>query len=179
MVNTHIPYTPDLSYPLLEGVADSLFTDILARGNDLRVRVTGASMKPFIKTNDMVVLRKVSAGHLKTGDIILCRPEGSPLTLHRIVRQTSKKGKTGKRILTTKGDGVDACDAPVDETGYLGKVVRVERQTAAGMMTHNMDARPSKVLNYTLGVYYRFKSVLLCRYASFKSRPKKTSVFHP
>ena len=81
---------------------NTLFADILHQDLDLRVKVTGNSMRPFIKSGEVVTLRKVSPESLKCGDIIYFTSSNGPSVMHRIV---SKARQPGNKIsFTTKGD---------------------------------------------------------------------------
>jgi hypothetical protein len=102
----------------------NLFEHILRRGTMLRVRVSGRSMKPFLKGEEILTIRSVASSSLRKGDLIFFKSrEGCPV-VHRIV----KKGKNGNEGITfqTKGDALTVPDEPVRDEDILGKVCRVE-----------------------------------------------------
>ena len=80
---------------------DALFSDILAQGLDLRLQVTGRSMKPFINNGETVILRRVPPGSLHCGDIIYFVDATGFTVLHRIIDKKIKPG--GDTTFTTKG----------------------------------------------------------------------------
>lgn len=69
---------------------DRLFSsvkDCLHRGQSIVIRIRGNSMLPFLRDNrDLVTLRAVAPGDLKTGTIILFKYKTKYL-LHRIVKK--------------------------------------------------------------------------------------------
>ena len=101
-----------------------LFEDILARGFMLRVRVTGKSMTPFLKGQEVLSIRKVPGLSLRKGDLIFFKNRDGRPVIHRIVRKR-RNGNAGI-IFQTKGDALAAPDEPVREEHILGKVCTVE-----------------------------------------------------
>lgn len=140
----------------------ALFSSMLAKGYNLRLRVTGTSMSPFLKTGTIVTLFKIPFGKLNIGDIIFCRHDEGSMKLHRLI--AIKKNR-----LITKGDAVDSLDHPVDETQYLGKVVRIEGQRSNIVWSRNMETTLYQIINYIFAVYYRYKSLLICKLVNLKS----------
>ena len=105
-----------------------LFKDCLNRGLDLRVRVTGKSMSPFLRGGEVLTIKRVPARSLREGDLILfLSGDGSPV-LHRVI--TSGNIGDNSRTFHTKGDALYGFDEPVHEEAVLGKVVRVEIEHA-------------------------------------------------
>ena len=64
------------------GVAAELALELLARGEAVRVRARGASMRPWVRDGDVVVLQ--AAASPRVGDIVLLR-RGDFGLLHRVV----------------------------------------------------------------------------------------------
>lgn len=103
------------------------FAEILARGFDLRVRVTGRSMSPALVDGDIVTLRRADSDRLRRGDLVLYRGRaGRSLVLHRIVAE-APRGEG--RLLRTRGDALARDDEPVAAAMVLGRVILVERRT--------------------------------------------------
>ena len=87
---------------------------------ELRLRVTGSSMLPSIRPDDLLLIRHCRVGQAKPGDIVLYIRHRR-LFAHRVV---SRSG-TG---LVTQGDGIAAPDPAVTADELLGKVVRITRR---------------------------------------------------
>ena len=47
-----------------------LFADILNKGLNLRLKVTGRSMQPFLRGGETVTIKKVPCSELRRGDLI-------------------------------------------------------------------------------------------------------------
>ena len=60
--------------------------EVLAVGGSLPLRVTGVSMRPFLKEGRDTVLLMPVEGVLRRGDVVLFTRPGGKLVLHRIVR---------------------------------------------------------------------------------------------
>jgi signal peptidase I len=123
-----------------------LFEDILRNGTSLRVRVTGRSMSPFLRGEEILTIRKVPSSFLHIGDLIFCKTrEGFPL-LHRIVR---KQRERDMFLFQTKGDALITMDQPVTEHDILGKVCRIEKIFSGGRTKQiEMESSIWKVINY-------------------------------
>jgi len=115
-----------------------LFQEVLERGLDARVPVTGRSMTPFLRDGDVVTLRAVPFSSLRWGDIIFFRSADDRPVMHRIVRWRRRGGRT---LVQTAGDAVGGLDPPVGEEGILAKVCSVERRrNALGGRKINMES---------------------------------------
>lgn len=102
-----------------------LFEEILMKGADLRVKVTGKSMAPFLNHGKVVRIRKVSGESLIPGDLIFFKTAYGAPVLHRIM---AKKRLPENRIrYVTKGDALYKYDVPVMDDRILGKVVLIEK----------------------------------------------------
>ena len=131
-----------------------LFKDILALGADLRVRVTGRSMVPFLHGGEVLIIRKVPCSSLKRGDVIFFRnQEGFPV-VHRIVRRENYDNQAV--TFQTKGDALNIPDEPVRDTEVLGKVCAVEN----GPGCLNLDTGIGSTINYLLAMFSLFESRL-------------------
>ncbi|MEW6358021.1 MAG: signal peptidase I [Planctomycetota bacterium] len=112
-----------ISPPFAERI--EFFEAILRRGADVRVRVTGRSMAPFLRDGDIVTLRAVPFSSLRWGDVIFFRNAEGLAVMHRIVRW---RRRGGAALVQTAGDAAACLDPPVSEGNVLGKVRLVERQ---------------------------------------------------
>jgi len=124
-----------------EGMA-TLFEDILRRGADLRVSVTGRSMAPFIKSGDTVTIRKIPADRLTIGDLVFFKSRlGLPM-LHRLIRIT--KTEKGGKLFRTKGDALSVFDEPFAEQLLIGKVFSIEKASKSEGRIQGLDMESLK-----------------------------------
>jgi signal peptidase I len=124
----------------------SLFEEILSRGADLKVRVTGVSMAPFLRGGEILTLRRVPGDSLKRGDLVLCRKGDGAALLHRIISKWRSGG--GRATFVTKGDGLGSTDGPVGEEEILGKACFLERPSPSGKKTHDLNSPIWRGRNY-------------------------------
>jgi len=96
-----------------------LFTDLLHRMGEARIRVTGSSMLPAIWPGDILTIRRCRMADACAGDIALFTRDGR-LFAHRVVGR-------GNERLVTRGDTVPTADGPVSDAEFLGIVVSVVR----------------------------------------------------
>ncbi len=142
----------------LKAELTGLFEDILKNGSQLRVRVTGKSMSPFLKGGEILTISQVSYHELRRGDIILFRNQHEHPVLHRIIR---KEGASGNNTISflTKGDAVGTFDEAVKQEHVLGKVILVEK---ISMNRHaeqiHMDSLFQRVMNYAQAVLSLLKT---------------------
>ena len=141
---------------------DMLFAEILEQGLDLRLQVTGRSMRPLIKNGDTVILRKAPPSSLRYGDIIYYISASGSAVLHRIiVKETKQNADT---IFTTKGDALLLHDAPIAEHQILGKAFYVEKfLPLTGPVRVNLDSGLCKALHAILCFYRKLRHRFLNR----------------
>jgi signal peptidase I len=84
------------------------------------VRVLGASMFPWIRSGDLVFVRRIEFDRVRRGQVILFERAGR-LIAHRVLRAASA-------AIVTKGDSLDRADAPVRREEFLGRVTRRHRR---------------------------------------------------
>ncbi len=134
-----------------------LFEDILRNGADLRVGVTGRSMRPFLKGGEVLVIRRMPCSSLKRGDLILYRDKNDLPVLHRIIQKT--KGDDGTFSFLTKGDGLTGFDEEIHGGSVLGKVLVIERPAQSGKTRHiNMNSLFYRGMNFSIAVAGFFKT---------------------
>lgn len=104
-------------------VAGDLIADLLGRGLEVRVRVTGGSMRPLLRGGELATVIRVPPRSLRRGDLVLWRSVEGGLLLHRVLRVS---GEGEDRRCWTRGDALVACDEPFGADQILGRVVRVE-----------------------------------------------------
>jgi signal peptidase I len=132
---------------------EELFEDILKQDLDLRLKVTGRSMRPFIMSGETVILRKIAARSLQCGDIVYYISTSGTPVLHRI---TDKKIlPNGKLTFITKGDALLHNDIPVSEKQMLAKALYVEKVLPVfGTITIKLDSTLFRNI-YTLFSFYK------------------------
>ncbi len=106
----------------------------LQEGLDVHIRATGHSMKPTICDGALIRVRAMDPADLRSGDIILYRKAncvGSGIIAHRVVALIRRH----RRLVgfVTRGDASSTCDAPVDPSRVLGKIVAVEGRAVERM----------------------------------------------
>jgi len=125
----------------------SLFIDLIGEllgcGHSVRVRTRGMSMYPAIKYWEKIVVEPVVPSAVKVGDVLLYRAQRC-LIAHRVVRiaRTAQREPTHEPsilhsqfsalsphyVFTLRGDvSESSCDAPVEASQVLGRVMRVQR----------------------------------------------------
>jgi hypothetical protein len=106
----------------------------LTRGQRVHMTVTGTSMWPFLRNDDVVELEP--ARTLRLGDMVLVQtdPPGAAerYVLHRIVRMR------GGAAFLVRGDAQPHCEGPFAQDAVLGLVTTVWRHGR----TRNMDRGP-------------------------------------
>ena len=122
-----------------------LIADLLGRDIDVRVRVSGRSMAPFLKSGDIVTLHRVRPEDVGIGDIVLCAADSGHPILHRVLR--SWRNDAGERIIQTRGDSCLKLDIPVLRSEVLGRVRWVEREAATGSRERrlNLESRRGRL----------------------------------
>jgi signal peptidase I len=127
--------------------------DILKGDTDLRVRVTGRSMAPFLNGGDVVTIRKVRPFEVRRGDLIFFRGVHGGHILHRVVRK--RRGDDGTALLQTKGDAVASLDHPVRYEDVLGRVCLIERDNcSSGKNRLDLDSALWRKINFLFAMIH-------------------------
>jgi hypothetical protein len=108
-----------MDIPYVQKVVDA-FSASLKKGGQVRLKVNGTSMSPFLAPGDILVVQGVDPSALQCGDLIVVRRE-QDLVTHRLVG-------VNEQGWYTKGDGVRFVDPPVAAESILGRVVSIERR---------------------------------------------------
>jgi Peptidase S24-like len=105
--------------------ADALrIADALKRCGRISLLVHGTSMQPWVRPNDIAMIRQISMENVRCGDVVLFRRE-KHLFVHRIVE---KRGPLNAAQLFSKGDAQPTFDGVVQEQELLGRVMRIYRK---------------------------------------------------
>jgi hypothetical protein len=94
-----------------------LLTGLLREGLDVRLRLSGWSMKPLVPSGS--VLRFSTRGEPSIGDIVLARLPNDALVAHRVVALDSDR-------IWTKGDACRTADGPLSRESVIARAVRLE-----------------------------------------------------
>jgi signal peptidase I len=91
------------------------------------LRVSGGSMTPWIRSGDLIFIKRFDFAKVCAGDVILFE-RGGRFFVHRTIRRAMAEpaGKTGS-LLITKGDALDGTDAPISTAEFLGRATRIHR----------------------------------------------------
>jgi signal peptidase len=117
-----------------------LATDIFSKGNVLRFRAHGGSMRPFIRDGDIIEVKPIEASTIRLGDVIFYRSsQGRPFA-HRVIKIVVQHGQVA---LVTKGDSVSSPDQSVHPKQVLGQVVAINR----GERTIKLDRGIYRLIN--------------------------------
>jgi signal peptidase I len=95
----------------------------LKRRGRISLRVHGTSMLPWVRPEDIALIRQISIENVRCGDVVLFRRENH-LLVHRIVE---KRGSLNASQLFSKGDAHPTSDGVVQEQELLGRVMRIYR----------------------------------------------------
>jgi len=95
-----------------------LIFSALQRGQHIRLTVKGGSMRPFIKSGDVVELEPVDR-LVRIGDVVLlkCGSGEEGYVLHRVVRLQGE-------MIFIRGDAQDVADGPFAQGDVLGRVTK-------------------------------------------------------
>ena len=119
---------------------DDLAQEVLTRGLNLRIKVSGESMHPFIRNDDILVIEPRSAANVNIGDIVLNRQPSGTYIVHRLIK------RNGAATLVTKGDSQSNYDIPFAAEQVIGRVVRIEGRRKRMKLTGG----PGRVLGWTM-----------------------------
>jgi len=99
----------------------ALTQDVLARGGIMRFTARGSSMRPFIHSDDVLIVHPIEEGQSpQIGDVLLCRLSYGRMVAHRLLRF-----RPGALLLL--GDACASPDGWVKSEDVLGRVVSIER----------------------------------------------------
>ena len=97
-----------------------LLTWLLREGLDVRLRLSGWSMKPLVPSGS--VLRFSGSGEpldIVLGDVVLARLSNDALVAHRVIALDSDR-------IWTKGDACRTADGPLPRGSVIARAVRLE-----------------------------------------------------
>jgi len=99
-----------------------LHEEALKAGGDIKTRVGGISMYPFLKKGDIITIHPVPIVEIEPGDVIIFKTHDK-LVAHRCI-----KTYPDKSTCLTRGDTCPSLDPIVTIESYLGKIIEVSRK---------------------------------------------------
>jgi hypothetical protein len=127
---------PHGAQEFLNDASAALVAEVLHRFGEARLRVTGGSMYPIVRSGDTITVRYCHAGDLHDGDIVLLR-DGHRLFAHRLLTVRLDAGARLERAdenvgrwLTTRGDAHWHRDPVRPASALIGRVVSLTRDGA-------------------------------------------------
>ena len=111
--------------PILDvNEARELGVSMLRSGHQVRFKLGGNSMFPFLKNGDVAVVGQLPINQIKRGQIVVFEQQDRWIA-HRVVKIEVQPN--GKLQFVTRGDSARRSDLPFNENGYLGAVLRFTR----------------------------------------------------
>jgi len=105
---------------------------LLEDGIDVRVRLTGFSMKPLVRSGS--ALHFSAQPEPEVGDIVLLHYQNQCLVAHRVL-------KLDEQRVWTKGDSCKAADAPVERSQILATATALEAPGGVLIPLRNAGSR--------------------------------------
>lgn len=102
-----------------------LVCSLLAEGYQVRLEVSGQSMRPFLQSGAKVILALAVPSRLRPGDLVLFLDRFNLPVLHRLLR---KQPVGNGYLFHVRGDSATCWDEPFNQDRIIGKAVGVERQ---------------------------------------------------
>lgn|SRR5215475_753902 len=95
----------------------------LAQQGRVTLRVRGSSMLPWVRPDDVAVIRRAGIDDVRCGDVVLFQRE-SRLFVHRLVERHCTLNETQ---FLAKGDAHPGPDGMINRELVLGRVMRIHR----------------------------------------------------
>ena len=130
------------------------------------LKVSGKSMSPWIREDDIVFLRRVRMFDVRRGDVVVFEKNGT-LCMHRVLAIRGNSGQDENTSFITKGDATADADSPVFGDEFRGKVEFVYRR--------NKEVRIASGWRKTFGRFLAFLSPAVAWYRPFLSKTSKSS----
>lgn len=98
-----------------------LLRQLLDDGLSVRLKVTGSSMSPFVRSGDLVTLAPPGDHPIRRGDVVGVLVGHRWLVIHRVVAAAPES-------LVTRGDALGRPDEAVSRGAIVARLARVERR---------------------------------------------------
>jgi ATP-binding cassette, subfamily B, bacterial len=125
-------------YSELYNISDEL----LNSDRQVRLRVGGYSMYPFLRNGDIITISKCSLDELKKGDIIVFK-SGNRWIAHRLLIIKSSENKNS---LVSKGDTCRRKDPVISEENFIGKVISYSRKGKESSIENKKAEKKNRLL---------------------------------
>lgn len=133
-----------------------LSEEALSSNNNVRFRIYGQSMKPLIKSGDVVEVSPVDKlSDICAGDIVLFKNEMNRPCLHRVIRIKNDR-------IFAKGDANNFIDTSLLSNEIMGKLILIER---SGHVIRLQNNKLYKIYKFSW-IIYRF-----INYATIATKP--------
>ena len=99
-------------------------SEILARGEAIKFKAHGTSMRPFIEDGDVLTVYPTIETNWYVGQILFYQAVDQKLLAHRIIK---KRFANGKLLLRVRGDAMDAIEEEISEDRVLGEIIYRQR----------------------------------------------------
>lgn len=110
------------------GESTAEFTEAIQKKGWAFLKVSGKSMFPWIREDDIVFLRRVALQDIVRGDVVVFE-RNSVLCVHRVLSVKSEAhAAENDGALITKGDATADADAPIFPDEFRGKVEFIYRR---------------------------------------------------
>lgn len=148
----------------VDAAGNSLLLDIgsqlLADAMEVRLKVGGSSMFPYLRSGDIAHVVKTPLEALQPGSVVAFH-RVDRWVAHRLL-QIEKKGENW--TLVTRGDSCLSADPPFTQEHYEGQLVAVARGRKAWRIDGPSHLRYGKMVAYTIGMTaYVFHTMLLAK----------------
>lgn len=121
-------------------VVAELASEVLRRGQGLRIKARGGSMTPFLRDGDVALVTPAQGRRVRVGDVICYETAPGTLFLHRVVTHH------GARVVA-KGDALVSADT-ISVRQVLGTVTSIER----GGQVRRLDTRAARLANRVIAI---------------------------
>ena len=128
-----------------------LLSWLFRKGLDVRLRVSGWSMKPLVPSGS--VLRFSPSGAPSVGDVVLARLPNDSLVAHRVVALEADR-------IWTKGDACRTADGPLPRASVIARAVRLEGRISLPLANFWMRALGLIVNRLYPGVVAGYRAVV-------------------
>lgn len=108
-----------------------LVSVLLKEGADVRLRLTGWSMKPLVPSGSLLCFSAIQEPRI--GDVVLTRLPNHAMVAHRVIAMDSKR-------IWTKGDACRTADGPVPRASVIARAVRLEGAFPLPLSSFSMRA---------------------------------------
>ncbi len=139
-----------------QGALDLVRT-LLQEGISVRIRVSGESMRPLLRSGDVVEISSMQGRCPKLGDVVFfCTCQDAPL-IHRLLR---RRYYGNILYLQTKGDACCSFDSFVPVDQILGRVQRIITcREEIDLHSPVMRLQSFRIVACTLLSYYLHRAV--------------------